>query len=254
MPLLTCICGSSSEPERSDRTARIQLSGSGSQTDITPFRRITVPGRQRDRAPSAWAGLGTRREARSEIGPPGRRPGLRTALAAMEGSGRMRRRSRREDATPDARHDDPERRTRERAHLLWERAGRPEGRADEFREQARREEEAQAAAEEDERVDGEARASFPASDPPSHTGITGAGRRGFREGGSGADGARGAASPEKRRRAGAGRARVRRRAALPPATLRTPRRRAPMPDTTARRRPPPRPRRSPGADTTTPSP
>ncbi|WP_343898210.1 DUF2934 domain-containing protein [Craurococcus roseus] len=78
---------------------------------------------------------------------------------------------------PDACHDDPERRTRERAYLLWERAGRPGGRADEFWEQARREQAARLAAE-DERVDEEARESFPASDPPSHTGITGEGRRG----------------------------------------------------------------------------
>lgn len=78
----------------------------------------------------------------------------------------------------DARRGDPERRIRERAHHLWERAGRPDGRADAFWEQARREEEARAAAEEDERVDEEARESFPASDPPSHTGITGEGRRG----------------------------------------------------------------------------
>lgn len=72
---------------------------------------------------------------------------------------------------------DPEMSVRERAYLLWERAGRPEGRAEEFWEQARRDEAARAAAE-DERVDEEGRESFPASDPPSHTGITGEGRRG----------------------------------------------------------------------------
>ncbi len=62
---------------------------------------------------------------------------------------------------PDTRLD-PEMRVRERAYLLWERAGRPKGRADEFRAQA---------------LADEARESFPASDPPSHTGITGEGRR-----------------------------------------------------------------------------
>jgi len=60
-------------------------------------------------------------------------------------------------------------------YLLWERAGCPEGRADEFWEQARRDEARAAAAEE--RIDEEARESFPASDPPSHTGITGERRR-----------------------------------------------------------------------------
>jgi hypothetical protein len=76
----------------------------------------------------------------------------------------------------DTRHD-PERRTRERANFLWEQAGRPEGDARRFWEQARREEEA-LAAREDERIDEEVRESLPASDPPSHTGITGDGRRG----------------------------------------------------------------------------
>ncbi len=52
---------------------------------------------------------------------------------------------------------------------------RTEGLADEFREQARRDE---ARAAEEERMDEEARESFPASDPPSHTGIKGEGRRG----------------------------------------------------------------------------
>ena len=77
----------------------------------------------------------------------------------------------------DARQDEPEQRTRERAYLLWERAGCPEGKADEFWAQARRDEAVGAAAE-DERVDEEGQESFPASDPPSHTGITGEGRRG----------------------------------------------------------------------------
>lgn len=68
----------------------------------------------------------------------------------------------------------PEMRVRERACLLWERAGRPGGRADEFREQAQRDE-ASAAAEE--RAE-ESRESFPASGPPSRTGVTWEGRRG----------------------------------------------------------------------------
>ncbi len=70
---------------------------------------------------------------------------------------------------------DPEMRVRERAYLLWERAGSPEGRADAFSRQAHANE---ARAAEEERVDEEVRESFPASDPPSRTGITGEGRRG----------------------------------------------------------------------------
>jgi len=69
---------------------------------------------------------------------------------------------------------DPEMSVRERAYLLWERAGSPEGRADEFWAQAQRDE---ARAMVEARIDEEARDSFPASDPPSHTGITGEGRR-----------------------------------------------------------------------------
>jgi len=79
---------------------------------------------------------------------------------------------------PDARRDHTERRIQERTRLLRERAGRPEGQTDEIREEARREEDEARAAAEQERVDEEARESFPASDPPSHTGITGEGRRG----------------------------------------------------------------------------
>ena len=47
----------------------------------------------------------------------------------------------------DAELDPEERRVRERAYFLWERAGSPEGRAEEFWEQARREEAARAAEE-----------------------------------------------------------------------------------------------------------
>ena len=75
-------------------------------------------------------------------------------------------RRRREDGTSDERRD-PERRTRERAYLLWERAGSPEGRADEFWEQARRNESVRAAAEDEERINEEGCESFPASAPPS---------------------------------------------------------------------------------------
>ena len=94
----------------------------------------------------------------------------RAALAPMVGRDQMPATTgpRREDGMPDKRGDSEER-TRERAYMLWQRAGSPEGRADEFWEQARRDE--ASAAE-------EARESFPASDPPSHTGITGEGRRG----------------------------------------------------------------------------
>jgi hypothetical protein len=64
---------------------------------------------------------------------------------------------------------------RERAYFLWERAGRPVGRADEFWQQALDED--ARVAEEEQRIDEEAQESFPASDPPSHTGTTGEGRR-----------------------------------------------------------------------------
>ena len=74
---------------------------------------------------------------------------------------------------PDKRGDSEER-TRERAYMLWQRAGSPEGRADEFWERVRRNE---ASAAEEARIDEEARESFPASDPPSHVGTTGEGRR-----------------------------------------------------------------------------
>jgi Protein of unknown function (DUF2934) len=60
-----------------------------------------------------------------------------------------------------------EQRIRERAYLMWEVAGRPEGAAEEYW--------LKACALEDE-VDAASRDSFPASDPPSDTGIVGIGR------------------------------------------------------------------------------
>ena len=74
---------------------------------------------------------------------------------------------------PGRRHDFEER-TRERAYMLWQRAGSPEGRAEEFWERAKRDE---ASAAEEARIDEEGRESFLASDPPSHVGTTGEGRR-----------------------------------------------------------------------------
>lgn len=62
-------------------------------------------------------------------------------------------------------------RIRERAYRLWEDEGRPEGRAEAHWELACQQE-----AEREASLDDEGRASFPASDPPSHTPLTGAGR------------------------------------------------------------------------------
>jgi hypothetical protein len=65
-------------------------------------------------------------------------------------------------------HDpDQDNRIRERAYFLWLAEGRPEGRAGEHWRRA-----AEAAAS-DRMVDEESKESFPASDPPSRTGITG---------------------------------------------------------------------------------
>lgn len=71
---------------------------------------------------------------------------------------------------------DPDRdtRIRQRAYFLWLAEGRPEGRAAEHWRQAS---EAEASAS-DQIVDEESEESFPASDPPSHSGITGVVGRG----------------------------------------------------------------------------
>ncbi len=67
-----------------------------------------------------------------------------------------------------------EQRIRERAYFLWLAAGRPEGQSDAFWAQAREIElEASRVTERERRLDQDEEDSFPASDPPSHTGITG---------------------------------------------------------------------------------
>lgn len=61
---------------------------------------------------------------------------------------------------------DDEQEVRDLAYRLWEEAGKPEGRHDEFWHKAR------------ERLAGHDTAdSFPASDPPSHSGIVDTGTR-----------------------------------------------------------------------------
>ena len=70
---------------------------------------------------------------------------------------------------------DREQRIRERAYLLWQGAGSPPGEAEAFWKKAIEELEADKAAEK--MLDKELADSFPASDPPSHTGITGAGSK-----------------------------------------------------------------------------
>ncbi|MHB1303070.1 MAG: DUF2934 domain-containing protein [Acidiphilium sp.] len=57
---------------------------------------------------------------------------------------------------------DDEQEVRDLAYRLWEEAGKPEGRHDEFWHKARERLAEQSTAD-----------SFPASDPPSHSGITG---------------------------------------------------------------------------------
>lgn len=67
-----------------------------------------------------------------------------------------------------------EQRIRLRAYWLWRREGSPKGRADEHWRQACAADDARVAY--GHRNDIEGADSFPASDPPSHTGITGEGR------------------------------------------------------------------------------
>jgi hypothetical protein len=66
-----------------------------------------------------------------------------------------------------------EQRIRERAYFLWEKDGCPDGHADQYWERARAIEIARER--NDRRIDIEGDGSFPASDPPSHSGITGVG-------------------------------------------------------------------------------
>ncbi|MDJ0389325.1 DUF2934 domain-containing protein [Roseomonas sp. E05] len=69
--------------------------------------------------------------------------------------------------------DDLEQRIRERAYFLWLQAGQPEGMAEAHWLEARAALEAAEHEAEEHRLDAEGEDSFPASDPPSHTGITG---------------------------------------------------------------------------------
>jgi Protein of unknown function (DUF2934) len=65
-----------------------------------------------------------------------------------------------------------EQRIRERAYFLWVQDGCPDGHADQHWERATKIETALEG--DDQRIDIEGEDSFPASDPPSHSGITGA--------------------------------------------------------------------------------
>ena len=62
---------------------------------------------------------------------------------------------------------------RQRAYELWEASGCPTGQPDEFWHRARAE---LANGETEADIDGTLEDSFPASDPPSHSGTTGPGR------------------------------------------------------------------------------
>ena len=67
--------------------------------------------------------------------------------------------------------DDQVEQRRERAYALWEQAGRPEGRHDEFWAQAGQGMDGETSP--DQRVDLAMEDTFPASDPPANSGITG---------------------------------------------------------------------------------
>ncbi|MDR3530078.1 MAG: DUF2934 domain-containing protein [Rhodopila sp.] len=80
------------------------------------------------------------------------------------------RAARREVTVSDTKQDF-EQRIRERAYFLWQQDGCPDGHADQHWERAR---DIEAAREgDDRRIDIEGEDSFPASDPPSHSRITG---------------------------------------------------------------------------------
>lgn len=73
----------------------------------------------------------------------GRRPTLSAGLHAVASRAADRdplpaARSRQGGGARDTQHKDPQEQVRERAYALWEMAGRPEGRADEFWQQAQR--------------------------------------------------------------------------------------------------------------------
>lgn len=77
--------------------------------------------------------------------------------------------------------DGMDHRVRERAHALWEKEGRPDGRSEEFWHRAQSEVESEIGAVDaptappltDDEVDSHSEQSFPASDPPSHGVIIG---------------------------------------------------------------------------------